>query len=164
MAQPTSLGRTGKAQGTSRTPCSQRTNGLSTTEEIRRHRALKQARTENNFPSCAGCGRVMLLVLPSLIEPCGRSFFASFQEQVWKEAPQLEGVQVSDPQPAQAVPALPSPHLFLSPTLQLLNPRCSACPRRASFDCVPLVLTQLCIFLAFLTPGYYSTQYNEIMC
>lgn len=161
MAQPMSLLRDSKAQGSSRAPCSWSTNGLSTTEERRRHKAPKQARTENNFPSCAECGRAMLLLLLSPIEPV-ESFFASVQVQVWKQAPQMEEVLDSAPPPL-VVPALPSPYLlYLPPSSFLITGSLLASDKPALT--VPLVHIQLHVFLAFLTPGYYGAQYNGIMC
>lgn len=56
-----------------------------------------------------------------------------------------------------------SPCSFSYPLL-IVNHRHLGGPRQPSADCVPLVHIQLQVFIAFLTLGYYSAQYNGIMC
>lgn len=133
-----SLGRTSKAQGTSRAPCSRMTNGLSTTEERRRHRALEQATTENNFPSCAGCGRAMLLMLLSLIEPCGQVFSPPSRSRFGKRLLSWRGCRCLTPSlPGQSQLSSRLTCSYL-PLFSFLTPGALLAPDKSALTVCPL--------------------------
>lgn len=139
MAQPMSPGRASKARGTGCIPHSQSIDGVSTTEERRRHRVRKQMGTENIFRRCAECGRAMPFLCLSLMELCGQSFLLPSSSRFGNRLLSWRGCWSLTPQPAQAVPALPSPDVaYLPPSSFLITgtllapdkPALTVCPLR----------------------------------